>query len=80
MSRLSEISYKAREWCAQEFTCGEDHVPGDQLIVHYGKLRELDARHPRHGRVSSFPVELDVVGGVTVCKQGHGKRGDESDP
>lgn len=50
-----------------EFTCGKDDVPGNQFVVDYGELRELDACHPSHSSLSSFPVELDVICCVTIC-------------
>lgn len=58
-------------------TCGKDDVPGNQFVVDDGELRELDPRHPRHGGVSSFPVELDVVRGVSIC-EGHGGGKDQA--
>lgn len=54
-------------------TCGKDDIPGNQFVVNDGKLRELDSRHPRHGGVSSFPIELDVICGVSICGREHGK-------
>lgn len=56
-------------------TCGKDDVPGNQFVVDDGELRELDPRHPRHRGLSSLPVELDVVRGVSVCEQGDGGTG-----
>lgn len=50
------------------FTCGKDHIPGNQFVVNYRELRELDAHHPGHSTVSSFPVELYVICCVTICK------------
>lgn len=47
-------------------TCGEHHVPGDEFVIHDGKLGQFDLVHPRHGVVASSPVELNVVCGVTV--------------
>lgn len=55
-----------------ELTSGEDHIPGNQFVVNYGKLRELDPRHARHSSVSALPVELYVVCCVTIW--GHRKR------
>ena len=49
------------------FTCGKHYVSGHQFVVDNGKLRQLDARHPRYSRVASFPVELDVICGVAIC-------------
>lgn len=51
-----------------KLTCGKDYIPGNQFVVNDGKLRELDSRHPCDGDVSSFPVELDVICGVSVCE------------
>lgn len=48
-------------------TCGKDDVSRHQLVVDDGELRQLDPCHPRHGRLASFPVELDVVCGVAIC-------------
>lgn len=75
--KLQGVSFR-RELQAK-LACGEDHVPGDQLVVHDGELRELDARHPGHGGVASLPVELDVIRRVTVCKRGHGEQGGRRD-
>ena len=58
-----------------ELTSGEDHIPGNQLVVNYGKLRELDPRHARHSSVSALPVELYVVRRVTIWR--HRKRIEE---
>ncbi|KAF3834830.1 hypothetical protein F7725_027388, partial [Dissostichus mawsoni] len=51
-----------------ELTCGEDDVPGHQLVVNDGELRELDSSHSGHCDVSSFPVKLDIICSVTICK------------
>lgn len=48
-------------------TCREDNVLGDELVVDDGELRELYPVDPGHGAVSAPPVELDVIGGVSVC-------------
>lgn len=50
-------------------TCGKDYIPGNQFVVDDGKLRELDSGHPRHGGLPSFPVELDVICGVSICER-----------
>ena len=55
-------------WLHDNLTCGKDYIPGNQFVVNNGKLRELDSRHPRHSRLSSFPIELDVICGVAVCQ------------
>jgi len=38
------------------------------LVVYDGELRQLDVLHPGDGAgvASSLPVELDVVGGVSI--------------
>lgn len=52
-------------------TCGKHDVSGHQLVVDNGELRQFDARHPRYSRLASFPVELDVICGVAICKKKH---------
>lgn len=47
-------------------TCGEDHILRDEFVIHNGELGQFDLVHPRHGVVSSPPVELDVICGVAV--------------
>lgn len=66
------IQYTPR--CTTEFnifTCGKDYVSGNQLVIDNGELRQLDPRDPRYSRVTSFPVELDVVCGVAICTRRH---------
>lgn len=57
-------------------TSGEDHVPGDELVVDYRELWKLDPGHPGNSRVSPFPVELYVVCGVPVYEEKPGARCD----
>lgn len=47
-------------------TGGEDHVLGDELVVHDGELRQLYPVHTGHGAVSASPVKFDIVCGVAV--------------
>lgn len=49
------------------FTCGKDHIPWDQLVIHDRELRQLNSGHPSHCAVSTFPVELNVICGVPIC-------------
>lgn len=65
-----EMQFMAKHYTSRQSTastCGKDYVPGDQLVINNGELRQLDPRHPRHGRLASLPVELDVVCGVAIC-------------
>lgn len=52
-------------------TCGKDDISGHQLVIDNGELRQLDPGYPRHSRLASFPVELDVVCGVAICTRTH---------
>lgn len=61
---------------ASLFTCGKDHIPGDQFVVDDGELRQLDARHAGHSSVAAFPVELDIICCVTICKHAHRQQGE----
>lgn len=63
------MSYVSIQTIVSMFTCGKYYVFGDQFVVDDGELRQLDARHPRHGSLASFPVELDVVRGVAICRR-----------
>lgn len=49
-------------------TCREDHVLGDQFVVHDGELRQLYSLHPRHSSISTSPVELNVISGVAIYR------------
>lgn len=57
-------------------TCGENHVLGDELVVHNGELGQLNPVHACHRVVPPPPVELDVVGGVAVLE---GETGSQTD-
>lgn len=54
----------------QDFTCGEDDVLRDELMIHDGELGQFDLVHSRHGVVSAPPVKLDVICGVTIWNTG----------
>lgn len=61
---LSIISYSS----VSSITCGENSFLGEGLVIYDGELGQLDVLHSGHGALvaSSLPVELDVVGGVSV--------------
>lgn len=48
-------------------TCGENHIFGDKFVVHNRKLGELYSVNSRHCTLSTSPVKLNVVCGVTIC-------------
>lgn len=52
-------------------TCGEHGFLGKRLVVDDGELRQLDVLHSSDGAwiTSSLPVELDVVGGVSIWEK-----------
>lgn len=54
-------------------TCGEDHVLRDEFVIHDGELGQFDLVHPRHGVVTSPPVELNVIRSVAVWKEAQRK-------
>lgn len=62
-----KLSMRCSDKLQLGLTCGKHDVSRHQLVVDDGELRQLDPCHPRHGRFTSFPVELDVVCGVAIC-------------
>lgn len=69
MQLMQLYTWKEESECLRDnLTCGKDYIPGNQFVVDDGKLRELDSCHPRHSGLSSFPVELDIICGVSICE------------
>lgn len=55
-------------------TCGEDDVLGDEFVVDDRELRQLYPVHAGHCAVSTSPVKLNIICGVSICrgkKPGH---------
>lgn len=53
------------------WTCGEDHVLGDEFVVHDGELGQFDSLHPWNRSISPSPIKLNVVCGVSIWKYTH---------